>query len=97
MAKVIFEPGDVVQLNSGGTLMTVEAVNGDSITCVWHDSDNKVVEHVYNAKMLKVATNSIKPNGKTEKNKGGKSESSRGRPGDWQGNPGRLKVAPKTE
>lgn len=30
-----WEPGDVVQLNSGGPLMTVNEVDGRGITCVW--------------------------------------------------------------
>lgn len=37
-----FAVGDVVQLKSGGELMTVEKMDGDSITCVW--SQNKKVE-----------------------------------------------------
>jgi uncharacterized protein YodC (DUF2158 family) len=37
-----FVVGDVVQLKSGGELMTVEKLEGDRITCVW--SQNKKVE-----------------------------------------------------
>lgn len=37
-----FAVGDVVQLKSGGELMTVEAADGKNISCVW--SQNKKVE-----------------------------------------------------
>lgn len=30
-----FEVGDVVQLNSGGPMMTVESVNGEGVFCIW--------------------------------------------------------------
>lgn len=36
------EPGDVVQLMSGGALMTVEAVNLDEIDVIWFDADQGV-------------------------------------------------------
>lgn len=32
-----FNPGDRVQVKSGGPVMTVEHVNGDSISCVWFE------------------------------------------------------------
>ena len=32
-----FAVGDVVQLKSGGTQMTVEKTAGDVVTCVWMD------------------------------------------------------------
>jgi len=56
MAKVTFEPGDVVQLKSGSTNMTVRSVSGNDVDCSWHDSSNKVVEHTYSSDMLKLAT-----------------------------------------
>jgi uncharacterized protein YodC (DUF2158 family) len=37
-----FKPGDVVQLKSGGPPMTIQAINGDSATCVWFE---KTKEH----------------------------------------------------
>lgn len=37
-----FEVGDEVFLKSGGERMTVEEIDGDSISCVWFK--NKVVE-----------------------------------------------------
>ena len=37
-----FKPGDVVQLNSGGPKMTVEAVQSDgTLRCVWFHEDGK--------------------------------------------------------
>lgn len=30
-----FKPGDVVQLKSGGPIMTVADVSGGSILCIW--------------------------------------------------------------
>lgn len=35
-----FAIGDVVALKSGGISMTVEAVEGDSIVCIWMDGKN---------------------------------------------------------
>jgi len=32
-----FQVGDVVQLKSGGVSMTVEAIDGDDIACVWFE------------------------------------------------------------
>lgn len=32
-----FAVGDVVQLKSGGTSMTVEKVDGDDVSCVWSE------------------------------------------------------------
>jgi uncharacterized protein YodC (DUF2158 family) len=32
-----FSAGDIVKLKSGGPIMTVEKVRGDTVTCVWFD------------------------------------------------------------
>jgi len=37
-----FKTGDVVQLKSGGTIMTIEEIEDDSAHCVW--SDNGKIE-----------------------------------------------------
>ena len=36
-----FKSGDTVQLKSGGLIMTIEDIDGDSANCVWF-IDNKV-------------------------------------------------------
>jgi uncharacterized protein YodC (DUF2158 family) len=36
MAEIL-EVGDVVQLKSGGEVMTVEKVEGDDVSCVWFE------------------------------------------------------------
>ena len=54
MAKTMFEPGDVVQLKSGGAKMTVKSVNGDDVDCRWHDKQDKVVEYVFPKAMLEL-------------------------------------------
>lgn len=38
-----FEIGDVVQLKSGGPVMTVYNVDGSSIGCIWFDDKNKKI------------------------------------------------------
>jgi uncharacterized protein YodC (DUF2158 family) len=30
-----FKVGDVVELNSGGPIMTVQSIHGSQVTCVW--------------------------------------------------------------
>ena len=32
-----FKLGDVVQLKSGGPSMTVEAISGNDVVCIWFD------------------------------------------------------------
>jgi uncharacterized protein YodC (DUF2158 family) len=41
---VTFQPdiGDVVSLKSGGHAMTVEHVDGDSVSCVWPSRDGRM-------------------------------------------------------
>jgi len=37
-----FAKGMAVRLNSGGPLMTVREVNGDTITCDWFDKEERL-------------------------------------------------------
>ena len=41
MAKEEFKPGDTVRLKSGGPLMTVDTVNGDTVRTVWFEGTTK--------------------------------------------------------
>ena len=51
-----FEPGDVVQLNSGGPKMTVEAVQSDgTLRCVWFHEDGKQDHGVFAQVALRAA------------------------------------------
>jgi uncharacterized protein YodC (DUF2158 family) len=36
----MFKPGDVVQLKSGGPLMTVTAIDHSGVVCTWFDKNN---------------------------------------------------------
>ena len=35
-----FVVGDVVQLKSGGSWMTIEKLNRDGVSCVWFEGEN---------------------------------------------------------
>jgi uncharacterized protein YodC (DUF2158 family) len=51
-----FKPGDVVQLNSGGPKMTVEAVQSDgTLRCVWFHEDGKRDNGVFAQVALRAA------------------------------------------
>ena len=43
--------GEIVQLNSGGPAMTIEAVNEKEVTCVWF-VNNEVSRHNFNESLL---------------------------------------------
>jgi uncharacterized protein YodC (DUF2158 family) len=36
--KMALEPGDIVQLKSGGPLMTVVALEKSDVRCIWHSA-----------------------------------------------------------
>jgi len=37
-SKMALEPGDIVQLKSGGPLMTVVAMEKSDVRCIWHSA-----------------------------------------------------------
>jgi uncharacterized protein YodC (DUF2158 family) len=41
MSNASFKPDDIVRLKSGGPVMTVTAVDGDTILCDWFDVTKK--------------------------------------------------------
>jgi uncharacterized protein YodC (DUF2158 family) len=49
-----FKVGDVVQLKSGGPLMTVGEVEGEQVTCEWFADKSEARVNVFTAAMLKV-------------------------------------------
>jgi len=51
----MFNAGDVVELRSGGTKMTVEAIEGNQITCVWTTASGSVKRDTFDAALLKDA------------------------------------------
>ena len=57
-----FKPGDVVQLKSGGPLMTVSINAGPAVTCEWFDDRQQVLVRAFGAVSLKQANNSPPPN-----------------------------------
>jgi len=47
--------GDVVQLKSGGSVMTVKDIDADAkVRCVWFDKEEKIKEYVFDTTMLEV-------------------------------------------
>ena len=55
-----FKPGDVVQLNSGGPKMTIEAVQSDgTLCCVWFHEDGKQDHGVFAQVALRAAKRRI--------------------------------------
>ncbi len=47
-----FKPGDTVQLNSGGPLMTVMAVSGAEVQCQWFDAKKVLQKETFLAVVL---------------------------------------------
>jgi uncharacterized protein YodC (DUF2158 family) len=50
-----FEPGDVVFLKSGGSAMTVAAVGGDSVDCLWLGEEGDLFRETIPAVTLMIA------------------------------------------
>ncbi|MCK9517342.1 MAG: YodC family protein [Ottowia sp.] len=46
--------GDTVRLKSSGPLMTVNAIDNDSIKCQWFDGNNSLQEGVFHKDQLEV-------------------------------------------
>ena len=40
--KAVFKIGDIVQLKSGGPLMTVQKVRTDEVDCMWFDGSTLI-------------------------------------------------------
>jgi uncharacterized protein YodC (DUF2158 family) len=59
------KPGDVVQLKSGGPLMTVEKIVGDSAKCDWFDEKHKQCGGIFPLHSLVIdeTPGSIEPDG----------------------------------
>lgn len=47
-----FAPGMQVRLKSGGPPMTIQAIDGDSVTCVWFDRAGAPHERIFLAVMI---------------------------------------------
>lgn len=60
----MFKPGDVVKLHSGGLLMTVKAIDRDTVSTSWLDHNGQLEEATYLAIQLEAAIqepNSFEP------------------------------------
>jgi uncharacterized protein YodC (DUF2158 family) len=44
-----FKAGDVVRLQSGGSQMTVQNVDGDRISCIWWENGDGIQRHTFPA------------------------------------------------
>lgn len=53
-----FEPGDVVFLKSGGSAMTVAAVGGDSVDCLWLGEEGDLFRETIPTVALMIAADS---------------------------------------
>ena len=54
MAKI--DIGEVVQLKSGGPMMTVTGKDFDKYVCVWHDFHRGFLERTFHAATVKIIT-----------------------------------------
>ena len=53
-----FEPGDVVFLKSGGSAMTVAAVGGDGVDCLWLGEEGDLFRETIPTVALMIAADS---------------------------------------
>jgi uncharacterized protein YodC (DUF2158 family) len=52
----MFKKGEVVQLKSGGPLMGVSDVDGNTVHCRWFDKNNEEKSSSFPAEMLQAAS-----------------------------------------
>lgn len=50
------QPGDQVQLKSGGPIMTVESVSGVNVACIWFDTTSQPQTRMFVAATLEPFT-----------------------------------------
>jgi len=69
--KAIFNPGDVVQLKSGGPSMTIVLQDKESgnVACVWHSFDEDVKERNFQPEVLQRAEAEAEEEDKPKKRK----------------------------
>jgi uncharacterized protein YodC (DUF2158 family) len=48
--------GDLVQLKSGGQIMTVHNLSGDRLSCIWHDCEGRFQEAAIDKRALQIAS-----------------------------------------
>lgn len=56
-----FNPGDRVQMKSGGPAMTVERVDGDTVTCAWMQNSGSAKTPKYTKKVDTFAAVTLTP------------------------------------
>jgi len=53
--------GDVVRLNSDALRMTVRSVDGDKVTCRWHDAEDDLLSEDFDARELTLIKRAERP------------------------------------
>jgi uncharacterized protein YodC (DUF2158 family) len=48
--------GDLVQLRSGGQIMTVHGHDRERVSCIWHDREGRIQEATMNKQVLQKAS-----------------------------------------
>jgi uncharacterized protein YodC (DUF2158 family) len=72
-----FEPGDVVFLKSGGSPMTVAAVGGDSVDCLWLGEEGDLFREAIPTVALMIAADSAEEEDHDEDDEDDEDESAR--------------------
>jgi uncharacterized protein YodC (DUF2158 family) len=60
-AASVLHSGDLVRVRSGGPLMTVTAVQGDQVNCVWTDWDGRLKSESLPIALLTVPVTTMPP------------------------------------